>query len=78
MAYLHEFILCIDKCMKSLASEINRLNDTLKVFDRNNMPPLYKENNSVYTLDETFADWTEDNFTNKFSKFIQEMIKVKK
>lgn len=70
---------------------MSKLNGALVVFDRNKMPPLYKQDKSVYTLeemkafynvaqnfDDSFSDWVEDNFEDKFSKVSQEMIKVEK
>jgi len=77
--------------MKLLMLEITKLDDALKCFDRNKMPPLYKGDKNVYTLDEmkafcdathkiddSFANWVENKFEDKFSNFFKEMIKVEK
>lgn len=75
-------MLSIEKCTKSLNPKINKLNNALKVFDRNKMPPLYKEDNSIFILQEmkaykdqaqkkynSFANLMEDNFEDKFPNF---------
>lgn len=67
--HVQELMLCIEKCMKSLRLEMSKLNGSLIVFDKNNMPPLYNRDKSVYALDEmkAFYDPTQkydDNFAN--------------
>lgn len=52
---MHELISCINKCKKSLMLEVTNLTSALKFFYRNRIPPLYKEDKIVYTLDEVKA-----------------------
>jgi len=91
VAHVHELILCMDKCMKSLMLKIFELNGALNYFDRNRISPLYKGDKIVYTLDEmkafcdvekklddSFTDWKIDHFKDKFLKFVQEMTRIEK
>lgn len=59
VAHVQELMLCIEKFIKSLKLEIRKLSVALMIFDRNKIPPLYKGDKSVYTLDEMKAFYEE-------------------